>query len=70
MLIYDKNIWKLYQYCSDEPALNNFRNVFDFVANNSTDSFKCKAKITGSTSADGSTKYVGLTVSLKYSSNF
>ena len=57
---YSKASGSLWQYYKDEPS------------DNLTDSksFKSKVKITGSTTADGNTKYVKIIVPLKYLSNF
>ena len=57
---YSKTSGSLWQYYKDEPN------------DNLTDSksFKSKVKITGSTTADGNTKYVKIIVPLKYLSNF
>ena len=44
---YSKTSGNLWQYCRDEPALNNFE-IAEFNADNATtDSFKLKQKITG-----------------------
>ena len=59
----------LWQYCKDIPARDNNNNVIAFDANNLTDSFKFKVKITGQTGDDG-TKDVEIMVPLKYLSNF
>ena len=34
----------LWQYCRDEPALNNNCTIVDFADNNTTNSFKYKEK--------------------------
>ena len=61
------NLW---QYCKDIPARNAANDeIIAFDANNLTDSFNFKAKITGQTGDDG-TKDVEIMVSLKYLSNF
>ena len=59
----------LWQYCRDIPARNVNDEIIIFDANNLTDSFKFKAKITGQTGNDG-TKDVEIMVPLKYLSNF
>ena len=65
---YAKTTGSLRQYCKDIPVRNaNDEIVFD--ANNLTDLFKFKAKITGETGNDG-TKDVEIIVPLKYLSNF
>ena len=59
----------MYQYCRDEPAIdnNNNNNVFDdFGNNNATDSFNFKEKITG----NNGVKIVEIIVPLKYLNNF
>ena len=57
---YSKTFGSLWQYYKDEPN--------DNLAD--AKSFKSKVKITGSTPADGNTKYVKIIVPLKYLSNF
>ena len=64
---YAKTTGSLWQYCKDIPARNT--NDIAFDANNLTDSFKFKTKITGQTGNDG-TKDVEIIVPLKYLSNF
>ena len=66
---YAKTTGSLWQYCKDIPALNANNAITAFDANNTTDSFKFKAKITGRTGNDG-TKDVEIMVPLKYLSNF
>ena len=66
---YAKTTGSLWQYCKDIPARNNNNEIIAFDANNLTDSFKFKAKITGQTEYDG-TKDVEIMVPLKYLSNF
>ena len=66
---YAKTTGILWQYCKDIPARDNNNNVIAFDANNLTDSFNFKVKITGQTGDDG-TKYVEIMVPLKYLSNF
>ena len=58
----------LRQYCKDIPARNADNDIVVFAENNTTDSFKFKAKITGQTGNNG-TKNVEIMVSLKYLSN-
>ena len=65
---YAKTTGSLRQYCKDIPA-RNANNIVIFAENNTTDSFKFKAKITGQTGNDG-TKDVEIIVPLKYFSNF
>ena len=66
---YVKTTGSLWQYCKDIPARNaNDENIV-FDVNNTTDSFKFKAKITGQTGNNG-TKDVEIMVPLKYLSNF
>ena len=67
---YAKTTGSLWQYCKDIPARDvNDNDIIIFDANNTTDSFKFKAKITGKTGNDG-TKDVEIMVPLKYFSNF
>ena len=66
---YAKTAGSLWQYCKDIPARDNNDEIIAFDANNLTDSFKFKAKITGQTGNDG-TKDVEIIVPLKYLSNF
>ena len=67
---YAKSTGSLWQYCKDMPARNaNDGEIIAFDANNLTDSFKFKAKITGQTGDDGA-KDVEIIVPLKYLSNF
>ena len=66
---YAKTTGSLWQYCKDIPARNANGEIIVFDVNNTTDSFKFKAKITGQTGNDG-TKDVEIMVPLKYLSNF
>ena len=66
---YAKAIGSLWQYCKDIPARDNNDEIDAFDANNLTDSFNFKVKITGQTGDDG-TKDVEIMVPLKYLSNF
>ena len=66
---YAKTTGSLWQYCKDIPARNNNNEIIVFDVNNTTDSFKFKAKITGQTGNNG-TKDVEIMVPLKYLSNF
>ena len=66
---YAKTTGSLWQYCKDIPARNANNNIVAFDANNTTDSFKFKAKITGQTGNDG-TKDIEIIVPLKYLCNF
>ena len=60
----------MWQYCKDIPARNDANNaIIIFAENNTTDSFKFKAKITDQTGNDR-TKDVEIMVPLKYLSNF
>ena len=66
---YSKITGSLWQYCKDIPARNAATNeIIAFDANNLTDSFKFKAKITGQTGNDRK-KDVEIMVPLKYLSN-
>ena len=66
---YAKTTGRLWQYCKDIPARNVNDEIIIFDVNNTTDSFKFKAKITGKTGNNG-TKDVEIMVPLKYLSNF
>ena len=66
---YAKTTGSLWQYCKDIPARNANGEIIAFDVNNTTDSFKFKAKITGQTGNNG-TKDVEIIVPLKYLSNF
>ena len=66
---YAKTTGSLWQYCKDIPARNANGEIIVFGANNTTDSFKFKAKIIGQTGNDG-TKDAEIIVPLKYLSNF
>ena len=73
LIEYSDNYWKtsgsLWQYYKDIPVLNNNGNIIDFTSNNTTDSFKFEAKITGQTN-DGEINSVEIMVPLKYLSSF
>ena len=66
---YIKTTGSLWQYCKDIPARNDDNNIVVFTENNTTDSFKFKAKITAQTGNNG-TKNIEIMVPLKYLSNF
>ena len=66
---YAKTTGSLWQYCKDIPARNANAEITEFAEDNTTDSFKFKAKITGQAENDG-TKDVEIMVPLKYLSNF
>ena len=66
---YGKTTGSLWQYCKDVPALDANNESTNFTADNLTDSFKFKAKITGETGNNG-IKDVEIMVPLKYLSNF
>ena len=51
---YSKTSAFLYQYFRDEPPVYNNGAIVNFVADNTTISFKIKEKITGQTSNYGS----------------
>ena len=65
---YAKTTGSLWKYCKDIPARNN-NQIVNFAADNLTDSFNFKVKITGETGNNG-TKDVEIMVPLKYLSNF
>ena len=67
---YSKTSGSLWQYCKDIPAVDNAGIIVDFTTNNTTDSFKYKAKMTGQTNDDGEINGVEIMVPLKYLSNF
>ena len=50
---YAKTTGSLWQYCKDIPARDNNNEIVVFRANNTTDSFNFKVKITGQTGDDG-----------------
>ena len=50
---YSKTSGSLREYCKEIQAGNNAGNIIDFTANNTTDSFKFKTKITGQRNNDG-----------------
>ena len=66
---YAKTTESLWQYCKDIPARNANDEMIIISDDNTTDSFKFKAKITGKTGNDG-TKDVEIMVPLKYLRNF
>ena len=67
---YFKKLGILWQYCREEPALDDDNVITDFtVANSITDLFKIKEKLTGQTGNDG-TENVEIMVLLKYLRNF
>ena len=66
---YAKTTASFWQYCKDIPARNNNDKIATSDANNLTDSFNFKVKVTGQTENDG-TKDVEVMVPLKYLSNF
>ena len=65
---YAKITGSLRQYCNDIPA-GNHNQIVNFAADNLTDSFNFKAKITDQTGNNG-TKDIEIMVPLKYLSNF
>ena len=69
LIEYSDNSGSLWQYCKDIPARNDNNEIVNFTANNFTDSFNFKVKITGQTGNEG-TKDVEIMVPLKYLSNF
>ena len=66
---YAKTTGSLWQYCKDIPARNDNDEIIVFDANDVTDSFNFKVKITGRTGNDGR-RNVEIMVPLKYLSNF
>ena len=67
---YAKITGRLWQHCKDIPARNAANDeIIAFGANNLTDSFNFKVKITGQIGDDG-TKDVEIILPLKYLSNF
>ena len=64
---YTKTSGSLWQYCRNEPALDNNGNTIDFPANNNkSTSFNFKQQITGQT-GNGGTKDVEIMVPFKIS---
>ena len=59
----------MWQYYRDKPVTNDAGAFIDFTANDDTDSFKFKLKLTDKTGHDG-TKNLEIMVPLKYLSNF
>ena len=59
----------MWQYYRDKPVTNDAGAFIDFTANDDTDSFKFKQKLTDKTGHDG-TKNLEIMVPLKYLSNF
>ena len=66
---YSKTSGSLWQDCKDIPAVHNNNAIVNFAANNLTNLFNYKAKMTGQTGNNG-TKDVEIMVPLKYLSNF
>lgn len=66
---YLKTSGSLYQYCSDEPALDNIGGTVYFTNDKTTNLFKFTEKITDQTDNNG-TKSVEIMVPLKHVSNF
>ena len=64
-----KTTRSLWQYCKDIPARDANNEIIILSEDNTTDSFKFKAKSTGQT-GNGGTKDVEIMVTLKYLSNF
>ena len=67
---YSKTSGRLWQYCKDIPAVNNYGHIVGFNGANATDSFNFKAIITGQTNDDGEINNVETMVPLTYISNF
>ena len=63
---YSKTSGSLWQYCRDEPALNDDNGIIVGVneANSTTNLFKLKEKISGKTGNNGA-KYIEILVPLK-----
>ena len=53
---YAKTTGSFWQYCKDIPAQNANGDIAIFAENNTTDSFKFKAKVTGQTGNNGTKK--------------
>ena len=67
---YSKTSGSLWQYCRDEPALDNNDNIIDFPANdNNSNSFNFKQQITGQTE-NGGTKDIEIVITLQDLSKF
>ena len=67
--IYSKTSRGLYQYYRDKPAVDNNKNITDFLDNDDSISFKFKQKITGQ-SRNGDTNNVEIMIPSKYLSTF
>ena len=67
---YSKTSGSLWKYCKEIPVVSDNGNIVNFNENNTTDSFKFKAKITGQTNNNGEINGVEIMVPLKYLSNF
>ena len=66
---YSKTSGILWQYYREELAFDDDGSITDFTANNVTDPFNLKVKLTGQT-ANNDTKNVEIMVPLKYLSKF
>ena len=66
---YSKTSGILWQYYRDVLAFEDDGSITDFTANNVTDSFNLKVKLTGQT-ANNYTKNVEIMLPLKYLSKF
>ena len=55
----------LWQFCKDEPNVNDNGAIFNFLSNDTTSSFKIKEKLTVQTDKD-ETKSVEIMLPLKY----
>ena len=67
--IYSKTSRGLYQYYRDKPAVDNNKNITDFLDNDDSILFKFKQKITGQ-SRNGDTNNVEIMIPSKYLSTF
>ena len=68
--VYSKTSGSSWQYYRDVPALDNNKNVIDFLAsNNNSISFKFRQQITGQTGSGGA-KNFQIIAPLKYLRNF
>ena len=70
MIIIQKHLENLWQYCKYIPAVDDDGNIVIFNGANDTDSSNFKSKIIGKTNDDGDTENVEIMIQLKYLSNF
>ena len=66
---YSKTSGSFRRYCNDITAVDDINAAVNFAADNHTDSFNFKAKVTGKTENNGA-KNIEIMIPLKYLSNF